>query len=70
MHLNISKMKGMCIDFCCNRTVITSSPIVIIGEPVEQGDSFKYLDVLDTKLTFTEHVTAMQKKSPQRLHVL
>ena len=59
----------MCIDFRRNRTVI--SPIVIIGEPVEQVDSFKYLGViLDEKLSFTEHVTAVQKKSRQRLHVL
>ncbi|KAK2187155.1 hypothetical protein NP493_173g01013 [Ridgeia piscesae] len=59
----------MCIDFRRNRTVI--SPIVINGEPVEQVDSFKYLGViLDEKLSFTEHVTAVQKKSQQRLHVL
>ena len=59
----------MCIDFRRSRTVI--SPIVINGERVEQVDSFKYLGVvLDTKLTFTEHVTAVQKKSQQRLHVL
>ena len=50
----------MCIDFRRNRTVI--SPIVINGEPVEQVDSFKYLGViLDEKLSFTEHVTAVQK---------
>ena len=59
----------MCIDFRRNRTVI--SPIVINGELVEQVDSFKYLGViLDEKLSFTEHVTAVQKKSQQRLHVL
>ena len=53
----------------CNRTVI--SPIVISGEPVEQVDSFKYLGVvLDKKLSFTEHVTAVQKKSQKRLYVL
>jgi len=52
LHLNVSKMKEMWIDFCCNRTVITNSAIVINGEPVEQGESLKYLDVLDTKLTF------------------
>ena len=59
----------MCIDFHRNRTVI--SPIVINGEPVEQVDSFKYLGVmLDDKLSFKEHVTAVQKKSQQRLYVL
>ena len=59
----------MCFDFRRNRTVI--SPIVINGEPVEQVDSFKYLGVIiDEKLSFTEHVTAVQKKSQQRLHVL
>ena len=59
----------MCIDFRRNRTAI--SPIVINGEPVEQVDSFKYLGViLHEKLSFTEHVTAVQKKSQQRLHVL
>ncbi|KAK2192565.1 hypothetical protein NP493_28g12015 [Ridgeia piscesae] len=59
----------MCIDFRRNRTVI--SPIVINGEPVEQVDSFKYLGViLDENFSFTEHVTAVQKKSQQRLHVL
>ena len=47
------------------------NPIVINGEPVEQLDLFKYLGViLDEKLSFTEHVTAVQKKSQQRLHVL
>ena len=59
----------MCIDFRRNRTV--NSPIVINGEPVEQVDSFKYLGViLDDKLSFTKHVTAVQNKSQQRLHVL
>ena len=38
---------------------------------MEQLDSFKYLGViLDENLSFTEHVTAMQKKSQQRLHGL
>ena len=38
---------------------------------MEQVDSFKYLGViLDDKLSFTKHVTAVQKKSQQRLHVL
>ena len=38
---------------------------------VDQVDSFKYLCVvLDKNLSFTEHVTAVQKKSHQRLHVL
>ena len=69
LHLNVSKTKEMCIDFRRNRTV--NSPIVINGEPVEQVDSFKYLGViLDGKLSFTKHVTAVQKKSQQRLHVL
>ena len=59
-------MKEMCIDFRRNRTVI--SPIVINCEHV---NSFKYLDVvLDKKLSFTEHVTAVQEKSQQRLQVL
>ena len=57
LHLNVSKTKEMCIDFN--------------GEPVEQVDSFKYIGViLDDKLSFTEHVTAVKKKSQQRLHVL
>ncbi|KAK2188729.1 hypothetical protein NP493_125g02013 [Ridgeia piscesae] len=68
-HLNVSKTKEMCIDFRRNKAVI--SPIVINDEPVEQVDSFKYICVmLDEKLSFTEHVTAVQKKSHQRLHVL
>ena len=59
----------MCIDFRCNRTVI--SPIVISGEPLEQVDSLKYLGVvLYKKLSFTEQVTYVQNKSQQRLHVL
>ena len=38
---------------------------------MEQVDSFKYLGViLDEKWSFTKHVTAVQKKSQQRLHVL
>ena len=54
----------------CTLTSVDSH-IVINGEPVEQVDSFKYLGViLDEKLSFTKHVTAVQKKSQQRLHVL
>ncbi|KAK2138610.1 hypothetical protein NP493_7454g00000 [Ridgeia piscesae] len=69
LHMNISKTKEMCIDFRRNRTVI--SPMVINDEPVEQRDSFKYLGVmLDEIFSFTEHVTTVQKKSQQRLHVL
>ena len=69
LHLNVSKTKEMCIDFCRNRTVI--SHIVINSKPVEQVDSFKYLGVmLDEKLSFTEYAPAVQKKSQQRLHVL
>ena len=69
LHLNVSKTKEMCIYFRCNRTVI--SPIVINGEPVEQVDSFNYIGVmLDGNLSFTDHVTAVQKMSQQRLHVL
>ena len=69
LHLNVSKTKEMCIDFRRNRTV--NSPIGINGEPVEHVDSFKYLGViLDEKLSFTKHVTAVQKKYQQRLHVL
>ena len=64
LHFNVSKTKEMCIDFRRNRTVI--SPIVINGEAVEQVDSFKYLGVVfDKKLSFTEHVTAVQNKSQQ-----
>ena len=38
---------------------------------MEQVDFFKYPGViLDQKLSFTNHVTAVQKKSQQRLHVL
>ena len=69
LHLNVSKTREMCIEFRRNRTVI--SHIVTNGEPVEQVDSFKYLGViLYDKLSFTEHVTAVKKKSQQRLHVL
>ena len=69
LHLIGSKTKEMCIDFRRNRTVI--SPIVINGEPVEQVDSFKYLGVmLDEKLSFTEHVRAVQKKSQHVLRKL
>ena len=69
LHLNVSKTNEMCIYFRCNITAI--SPIVINGEPVKQVDSLKYLGVmLDGKLSFTEHVTAVQKMSQQRLHVL
>jgi hypothetical protein len=40
LHLNVSKTKEMCIDVCCNKTVI--SPIVnLSGEYVEQVDSFQ-----------------------------
>ena len=50
----------MCTDFRCNRTVICR--IFIDFEPVERVSSFKYIGVvLETKLSFTEHVTAVQK---------
>ena len=69
LHLNVSKTNEMCIDFRLNRTVI--SHIVINGEPVEQLDSFKYLGViLDEKLLFKDHVSAVPKRSQQRRHVL
>jgi len=69
LHLKVSKTKEMCIDFRRNRTVI--SPIVINGEPVELVDSFKYLGViLDETISFTKHVTAVQKNYQQRLDVL
>ena len=60
LYLNVSTPKEMCIDFRCNRTVICR---IFIGcEPMKQVDSFKYLGVvLETKLSFTEHVTAVQK---------
>ena len=70
LHLNVSKTKELYTDFLHNRTVI--SPIVINSETVEQVDSFKYLlgVVLYKKGAFTEHATAVQKTSQQRLHVL
>ena len=71
LHLNVSKTKEMCIDVCCNKTVI--SPIVnLSGEYVEQVDSFQVpWCCVRKKLSFTERVTAVQKKkSQQRLHVL
>ena len=69
LHLNVSKTKEMCIDLRRNRTFI--SHIVINGELVEHVDSFKYLGVmLVEQLSFIKHVTAVQKKSQQRLHVL
>ena len=58
----------MCSGCRCN--IIVISRIVLNGEPVEQVDSLKYLGVmLDRKWSFTEHVTAVQKKYQQRLHV-
>ena len=60
LHFNVSKTKEMCIDFRRNITVIRR--IVTNGKHVEQVDSFKYLGfVLDTKLTFTEYVTAVRR---------
>ena len=65
LHRNVSKTKDMCIDFRRNSTVI----IATNGEPVEQVDSFKYLGViLDGKLSFTEHATAVQKVSAATAH--
>lgn len=59
----------MTVDF--RKDQPPSGPIVINGEAVEEIDSFKYLGVIiDKKLTFTEHVTAVHKKCQQRLHVL
>ena len=50
-------------------SVVIELSLVINGKPIEEVNSLKYLGVvLDT--TFLEHVTPVQKKSQQRLHVL
>ena len=62
----------MCIDFRCNRTVISKmvnrkgrfiSPIVISGESVDQVDSFKYLGVaLDKKQIYCSSQSMLQPR--------
>ena len=69
LQLNISKTKELTIDF--RQVLRPNVPICIDGEPVEQVVFFKYLGViLDNKLSFSQHTTAIQKKCQQRLHVL
>ena len=72
LELNVSKTKQMTVDFRVKpRAGSNSGQIVINGKPVEEVESFTYLGVtIDKQLTFSEHVTAVQKKCQQRLHVL
>ena len=50
-------------------SIVIELSLVINGKPIEEVNSLKYLGVVvDT--TYLEHVTPVQKKSQQRLHVL
>ncbi|KAK2177254.1 hypothetical protein NP493_610g01009 [Ridgeia piscesae] len=57
---------------CASTSVVIELSLVLLPSTVNLWNSLIHsnISVLDEKLSFTEHVTAVQKKSQQRLHVL
>ena len=56
---------------CASTSVVIELPLVLLSSTVNLWNRLIILYIiLDEKLSFTEHVTAVQKKSQQRLHVL
>uniref|UniRef100_A0A8C9SC26 Reverse transcriptase domain-containing protein n=1 Tax=Scleropages formosus TaxID=113540 RepID=A0A8C9SC26_SCLFO len=69
LSLNVSKTKGLVIDFRKQDTA--HAPIYIGGGVVERVNSFRFLGVtLNAKLIWTEHTASTIKKAHQRLHFL
>ena len=67
LELNVDKTKELVFD-----TAHTGlNPLLIHGKTVEQVDSFTYLGItLDNRLRFDQHITSIQKRFQQRLHVI
>ena len=67
LELNVDKTKELVFD-----TAHTGlNPLLIHGKTVEQVDSFTYLGLtLDNKFRFDQHITSIQKRFQQRLHVI
>ena len=71
LKLNITKTKELCIEGQRTKDPTLLRHVQIGSENVDQVDSFKYLGiVIDTNLTFSNHVDAIIKKSNQRLYLL
>jgi hypothetical protein len=52
-------------------TVPRHRPVQFLGEPIEWGDTARYLGVtLDSRLTWRLHIVQVRKKASQRLCVL
>jgi hypothetical protein len=67
--LNASKTKEMVFDF--RKKNDTVHPVIIKGETIEIVTEYKYLGVkLDNKLTWSNHVDAVFKKTQSRLFFL
>lgn len=69
LHLNVKKTMEMCLDFRKDRNEF--NPLSIKNENVKVVNSYKYLGVIiDDKLSFSENVQHLYKKSVQRVHHL
>ena len=69
LELNVSKTKGLSIDFRRSKGTIVQT--VIHGENVEIVSSYKYLGtVFDSKLSWDENTNIIVKKGQQRLYFL
>ena len=69
--LNISKTKELCLESHRADDPSLLRPVQIGSENVEQVNSFKYLGVIiDSNLTFSDHVDATLKKANKRLYLL
>jgi hypothetical protein len=67
--LNASKTKEMVFDF--RKKKDTVHPVIIKGETIEIVTEYKYLGVkLDNKLTWSNHIDAVYKKTQSRLFFL
>ena len=70
LELNVTKTKEMVIH-TSHTPPSGLVPTSIYNQTVEQVSHFKYLGLtIDNKLTFDQHITDVQKKSQQRLHVI
>ena len=67
--LNVSKTKGMIIDF--RRQKSTPTPLVINNETVEIVHNYKYLGfTVDDKLNWHEHCNELIEKINKRMYFL
>jgi hypothetical protein len=69
LELNVTKTKELVVDLRRGSGPVT--PVSINGDSVEIVSSFKYLGLtLDSRLSFSEHISLTQRKCQQRLYVL